>query len=98
RSARLGCHRANLYVQPILLDRQVEVKRSGTSGGWREMVLLQEVEDRDRSLVLDIRAAADDRVLVEGDAGDPPIALGVAHRRRITLRTAGRAGSTTTAR
>ena len=35
------------------------------------MVLLEQVEDRDRPLVLDVGVAANDRMLVESDAGNP---------------------------
>src|SRR6516162_434912 len=94
--ARSVRHRTHLDAQPVLLDRQMEMIRPGASGGRLEMVLLQEIEDRDRPLMLDIGAAADDRVLVESYAGDPPGAARVAHLRRFNLRERGRAGSRAT--
>ena len=43
------------------------------------MVLLQQIENRDRSFVLDVGAAAHHGVLVESDARDPPLTPGLAH-------------------
>src|ERR1700756_1734301 len=48
----------------------MQMVRPVAAGNRREMVLFEEVEDRYRPLVLDVGAAADDRMLVERDAGD----------------------------
>src|SRR5215469_18054276 len=74
----------------------MKVVRAGTSGSRLEMVFLQQIEYRDRPFMLDIGAAADDRMLVEGDAGNPPGAFRVAHTRRFIPRPTGRAEATVT--
>src|SRR5262249_48778951 len=60
--------RANLDAQTVLLDRQMQMVRPAAAGNRCETVLFQEVEDRHCTLVLNVGAAADDRVLVESDA------------------------------
>src|SRR3546814_3303623 len=55
--------------QPIVLDPQQDLERSLVTAG-REMILLEQIEDRDSSLLLDIGVATDDRSVVELDIDD----------------------------
>ena len=59
--------------QPVL--RHAEMQRVGPAvvADRRERVLLDQIVDRDRALVLDVGAGAADRVLVERH-GDEPVA------------------------
>src|SRR6516164_9631151 len=84
RLARAAHRRSNVDAQPVLLDGQVQMKWSVESGGRRKMVFLKQIENRNCSFILDIGAAADHRVLVECDVGDPPLASGIAYRHRFT--------------
>src|SRR6266404_750821 len=68
---------ADIEDQPVVLDAESEMERPIIAGDRREAVLLQQVEDGDRALVLDIGIAAHHRLLVERDLGD---ALLVRHR------------------
>src|SRR5262249_17887220 len=53
--------------EPRAVDAQVQRIGAGVVAVGREAVLLQEVVDRDRTLVLDVRVGAADRILVERD-------------------------------
>src|SRR5260370_1084037 len=70
RFVRAVRYRADFDVQPVLLDRQMQMVGPVAAGSRRKTVLFEEVENRDRPLVLDVRAAADDRMLVQTNAGD----------------------------
>src|SRR5436190_163008 len=70
RFVRAVRHRADFDGQPVFLDRQMQMVRPGAAGNRRKMVLFEKIEDRHRPLVLDVGAAADDRMLVECDAGN----------------------------
>ena len=54
----------------------MEAERSGIAARRRKSVFLDQVEDRHRPLMLDLRAAANHRAFVQRHLGDaPPITL-----------------------
>src|SRR5262249_37828303 len=57
--------------EPPLLEADLQVERALVPRGRRELVLLQEVEDRHRPFVLDVGVAAHHATLVEVDLDDP---------------------------
>ncbi len=63
-------HIANVEDEPVLLDQKLEVIRPAGDADGGKKILLQKIEDRDASLVLDIGAAPRDRGLVENDFCD----------------------------
>src|SRR3546814_11648798 len=56
---------AHVEDQPVVLDRQEQVVRPRPPVGEGEAVLLDQIVDGDRALVLDLVAAAHDETLVE---------------------------------
>ena len=56
----------------------MQLERAAARPNRREAVLLQQIEDRDRALVLDLGVAAHDGVLVERDLGDALVVPGIA--------------------
>src|ERR1700738_5325352 len=75
----------DVEYKTVLGDAEAQRIRSGIAIDEREGIVLQEIVDRDRALVLDVLAGAADRGLVERD-------LDQALRRLIALRLAGHLG------
>src|SRR5207302_7795923 len=78
--ARFSYRRANNNAQLVLFDCQMQVEGAVASRSRREMVLLQQVEYRNGSLLFDVRVTADHAVLVECYASDAPLICGIAPR------------------
>ncbi len=57
---------ADVEHQPVAGDRQMQRVRAALVADRREMILLDQIVDRDRALVLDIRTGTADRFLVQG--------------------------------
>src|SRR5712671_1582455 len=75
--------RADIEDQPVLLGAEMQMERPFCGRDRREAVLLEQIEDGDRALVLDVGIAAHDAALVEGDLGDTLVGIShaVAQRR-----------------
>ena len=72
RHHRRAVLEANVEHQPVAVDRQMQRVRAAVVADRREGVLLEQIVDRDRALVLDVRIGAADRSFVEGDGDQPP--------------------------
>src|SRR5450631_1661293 len=70
--------------QAVAGDAQMQRERTALQPDRRESIFLQEVVDRDRTLVLDIGAGAADRFLIQRYRREPRLAagggVGAAHR------------------
>ena len=67
-----GLQHPTLFVvqidrEPIVLDPEQDPERPVVPDG-REVIFLEQVENRDAPLLLDVRIAADDRLLIEIDS------------------------------
>ena len=67
---RLIIRVADIEDQPVVFGADMQMIGAGEAARGRKVIVLQQIEDRHRPLMLDIGIAADHAVLVEGDIGD----------------------------
>src|SRR5471032_629215 len=67
---RCVLQRPDVERETVVLEAEMEVERPLETGDRRKAVLVQQIGDRGRALMLDLGAAPHDRFLVEGDLGD----------------------------
>ena len=79
RCVRRAVFERDVEDETIFLDREAQAIGSAVGARGREVVLLEQIEDRDAALVLDVGAARRDRRLVEIDVDE-------AQARRVVAR------------
>ena len=76
RHHRRAVLKADVEHQPVAVDAQMQRVGTAVVADRREGVLLEQIVDRDRALVLDVRVGAADRFFVERDGDQALLAAG----------------------